>query len=41
MQAGKYYYMEVYHVNWNPKSIFRLSVEVPNNDAAIKRWQTY
>jgi len=41
MVAGRYYHMEVYHANLNYKGAFRLSVEVPNNDGTIKRWQTH
>lgn len=41
MEAGKQYYMEVYHVNNGGTGRFSLSVEVPNNDTTVERWQTY
>ena len=33
--------MEVYHVNNGGTGRFSLSVEVPNNDTTVERWQTY
>lgn len=41
MEAGKQYYMEVYHVNNGGNGRFSLSVEVPNTDTTVERWQTY
>ena len=33
--------MEVYHVNAGGPGAFSLSVEVPNTDTTVERWQTY
>jgi hypothetical protein len=41
LEAGRHYYMEAYHVNAGGPGFFSLSVEVPNTDTTIERWQTY
>lgn len=33
--------MEVYHINGGGPGNFALSVQIPNDDATIERWQTY
>lgn len=35
LEAGKQYYMEVYHVNRGGTGRFSLSVEVPNTDTKV------
>lgn len=37
LQGGKYYYMEVIHINWAGYGFFKISVEVPNADATLPR----
>ena len=41
LEAGKQYYMEAYHMNYWGPGRFSLSVEVPNTDTTINRYQTY
>ena len=38
--AGRYYYMEVYHVNTGGVGYLKISVEVPNSDVSLN-WQRY
>jgi len=33
--------MEAYHINNGGAGRFSLSVEVPNSDETVERWQTY
>ncbi len=41
LEAGKQYYMEVYHLNGGSGGKFSLSVEIPNNDTSVIDYQTY
>jgi hypothetical protein len=41
LEAEKQYYMEVYHINEGGDGSFSLSVEIPNTDTTIEKWQTY
>jgi hypothetical protein len=40
LQAGKSYYMEVYHINLGGTGFLRVSAQVPNTDASLL-WQTH
>jgi len=40
LEAGEYYYMEVYHVNNGGNGHFRISVETPNTDQSLN-WHTH
>ncbi len=40
LAAGKYYYMEVYHINSGGTGFMKISVEVPNTDTSLI-WQTH
>lgn len=40
LEEGKYYYMELYHVNGGGGGQMQISVEVPNDDNTL-RWQTH
>lgn len=40
LEAGKYYYMEVYHINSVGNGYLKVSVEVPNSDATLS-WQRH
>jgi hypothetical protein len=40
LEEGKYYYMELYHVNGGSAGQIQISVEVPNDDNTL-RWQTH
>jgi hypothetical protein len=41
LEAGKQYYMEVYHINYAGGGRFSLSVEVPSTDTNVHKYQTY
>ena len=36
LEAGKYYYMELYHVNTGGNGFIKIRAEVPNADASLK-----
>ena len=41
LEAGKHYYMQVYHINSQGNGKLSLSVEVPNTDTTVVNSQTY
>lgn len=41
LEAGKQYYMEIFHINYGGPGKFSLSVEVPNTDINVQKYQTY
>lgn len=41
LEAGKQYYMEVFHINYAVGGKFSLSVEVPNTDTNVQKYQAY
>ncbi len=40
LQAGKSYFIEVYHINFAGPGALKVSVQVPNTDATLT-WQTH
>ena len=40
LQAGKSYYIEVYHINYGGSGALKVSVQVPNTDQTLT-WQTH
>ena len=40
LEAGKYYYMELYHINSAGDGFVKISVEVPNSDTSLS-WQRH